>query len=376
MLTRHALRVALLALTIASCRFTPAPSELAPRSHVERRTFGTMSDGTNIAIYTLTNRNGMVAKVTDYGASLTELWVPGPTGALTNVVLGFDRLEPYLTVPCDVGATIGRVANRIGNARFTLDGKEYRVTANTPPHQLHGGLRGFDKRVWRSHILNDGTTAVAFTYTSADGEEGFPGTMEVTLTYTLTDANELRLSYRATSDKPTPINFTNHSFFNLAGGGTILDQWLTATAERYTITDAALIPTGTLASVHGTPLDFTTPHRVGERIDELRSTNGYDHYFVLDRGGDTMTVAVRLEEPVSGRVMEVRTTEPGFQLYSGNCFNGSLIGTGGIPFVRRGGLALETGNLTDAMNHPEFPQRILRPGAVFTSTTTYRFSTR
>jgi aldose 1-epimerase len=373
---RPVLRTSLIALALASCQVNATPSELALRPQVERRTFGRMDDGTEVAIYTLTNRKGMVAKVTDYGASLTELWVPDRAGALTNVVLGFDRFEPYLSVPCDVGATIGRVANRIANARFTLDGREYRVTANTPPHQLHGGLRGFDKKVWRSRIPSDGTTAVAFTYTSADGEEGFPGTMEVTLTYTLTAANELRLSYRATSDKPTPINFTNHSFFNLAGAGAILDERLTVAAERYLVTDAGLIPTGPLASVRGTPLDFTTPHAIGERIDQLRSTDGYDHFFVLDRGGDTLTVAARLEEPRSGRVMELRTTEPGFQLYSGNCFNGSVVGTGGRPFVRRGGVAMETGNFTDAMNHPDFPQRILRPGAVFTSTTIYRFNAR
>ena len=335
-----------------------------------------MSDGTQVALYVLTNRHGMVAKVTDYGASLTELWVPDRAGTLANVVLGFDRFTPYLTAPCDIGATIGRVANRIGNARFTLDGREYRVTANAGPHQLHGGLRGFDKRVWTSRLASESSAAVTFTYVSADGEEGFPGAVTVSVTYTLTDANELRIEYRATTDKPTPINFTNHSFFNLAGAGTILDHQLTVAAERYTLADASLIPTGALTSVRGTPLDFTTPHRVGERIDQLRATDGYDHFFVLDHQGDTLVIAARVEEPTSGRVMEVRTTEPGFQFYSGNCFNGSITGTGGMVFVRRGGFAIETQNFTDAMNRPEFPQRILRPGATFTSTTAFRFATR
>jgi aldose 1-epimerase len=372
-LIRRSLCASLVMLAATSCHLAPAPPELALRSHAERRTFGTMSDGREIAIYTLTNQHGMIAKATDYGASLTELWVPDRAGALANVVLGFDQLTPYLSVPCDVGATMGRVANRIGNARFTLDGKEYRVTANSGPNQLHGGLQGFDKRVWRSRIASD--SSVAFTYTSADGEEGFPGTVEVTVTYTLTNANELRLDYRATADKPTPINFTNHSFFNLAGSGAILDHQLTAAAERSAPTDASLIPTGAIASVRGTPLDFTTPHRIGERIDQLRSTDGYDHFLVLDHPGDTVAVAVRVEEPKSGRVMEVRTIEPGFQFYSGNCFNGSITGTGGVVFVRRGGFAIETQNFNDAMNHPEFPQRILRPGATFTSTTVLRFTT-
>jgi aldose 1-epimerase len=344
---------------------------------VARRAFGTTADGTEVTLYTLANRRGMVARVTDYGATLTELWVPDRDGRLANVVLGFDRLEPYLETTYFLGTTVGRVANRIANARFTLDGREYRLAANRPPHHIHGGARGFDKRVWRARPLPDGA-GVAFAYTSPDGEEGYPGTLDVTVTYTLTDANELRVDYAATTDRPTPVNLTNHSFFNLAGAGTVLDHVVTLHAARYTPVDATLVPTGAMAPVAGTALDFTRPRRVGERIEEFRSfANGYDHNFVLDgwREGGPPALAARVEEPTTGRVLELRTTEPGLQFFTGNRFDGTRTGVGGIVLARHAGLALEPQHFPDSVNRPEFPSVVLRPGTTFRSTTVYGFST-
>ena len=235
---------------------------------VEQRVFGRMPDGTEVKIYTLKNGRGMTAKVTEYGATLTELWVPDRNGTLANVVLGFDSLDQYLNGPPYIGATLGRVANRIANGRFTLEGKEYSLAVNRSPNHLHGGLRGFDKRIWQSHPLTagDAEVSVEFTYISPDGEEGYPGTLRVKVAYALADDNQLRLRYTAAADKATPVNLSNHSFFNLAGSGTILDHVLTLNADRYTPADATLIPTGEIAPVKGTGLDFTQPRRIGERI--------------------------------------------------------------------------------------------------------------
>jgi aldose 1-epimerase len=351
----------------------PAPP---PRVVTERRAFGTTGDGAAVDLYTITNAHGSVARVATYGATLTELWVPDRDGRLADVVLGFDRLEPYLAAPFYMGATLGRVANRIAGGRFTLDGRDYALATNRAPHHLHGGTRGFDKRVWGARPLA-GDNGVAFDYTSPDGEEGYPGTLRVTVTYTLTDDDALRVDYAATTDRATPINLSNHSFFNLAGAGTVLDHVLTLQAHRYTPVDATLIPTGALAPVEGTPLDFTRPTRVGARIDALGATNGYDHNFVLDggtSGGGTLALAARLEEPTSGRVLEVWTTEPGLQLFTGNRFDGTLTGAGGHLLERHAGLSLETQHFPDAVHHPEFPSVVLRPGTTFRSTTVYRFT--
>ena len=344
----------------------------------QQRAFGITPDGTEASLYTITGAGGMVARISDYGATLTELWVPDRTGALGDVVLGFDSLRPYLETTYYLGATMGRVANRIANARFTLDGHGYVLAANRPPHHLHGGVRGFDKRLWRARVLGD--SSVAFTYTSPNGEEGYPGTVRVTITYTLTPRNALRVDFAATTNRATPINLTNHTFFNLgdAGTATILDHVLTLRASRYTAVDASLIPTGVIAPVAGTPLDFTRPRRIGDRIDELRAVaNGYDHNFVLDGAPRTgaLALAARVEEPRSGRVLEIHTTEPGMQLFTGNRFDGALTGVGGRVLVRHAGIALETQHFPDSINHPEFPSVVLRPGKPFRSTTIYGFST-
>jgi aldose 1-epimerase len=338
-----------------------------------------MPDGRQVFVYALTNGHGMTAKVMDYGATLTELWVPDRHGVLTNVVLGFDRLDQYLTGPPYMGSTLGRVANRIAFGRFSLDGREYQLATNRPPHHLHGGREGFDRRVWKSRGYADSSVGavVEFTYSSADGEEGYPGTFDVTVAYTLTDRNELRITYTATTDKPTPVNLSNHSFFNLAGHGNVLDHVLQLNASRYTPVDATLIPSGDIAPVKGTGLDFTRPRRIGERIGEYRAfANGYDHNFVLDDGSERLAFCARVEEPRSGRVLEIRTTEPGVQFFTGNRFNGSVTGVGGVVFVQHAGFCLEPQHFPNSINQPNFPSVVLRPGERFQSTSVYRFSVR
>ncbi|MBV9881083.1 MAG: galactose mutarotase [Gemmatirosa sp.] len=344
---------------------------------IQREPFGTMADGAEATRFTIRGGDGAMARVTDYGATLTELWIPDRDGRLADVVLGFERLADYVASPFYMGATMGRVANRIANARFTLDGREYTLAANRAPHHIHGGVRGFDKRRWRATLIGD--SAVAFAYTSPDGEEGYPGTLDVTVRYTL-QPHALRIDYTATADRATPVNLSNHSFFNLAGAGTVLDHVLTLHAHRYTLVDASLIPTGDVAAVDGTPLDFTAPHRIGERIEALRAaSNGYDHNFVLDAvpdsGGGTLALAARLTEPTSGRVLEILTTEPGMQLFTGNRFDGRVTGVGGVSYVQHAGVALETQHFPDALHHPSFPSIVLRPGATFRSMTVYRFTT-
>jgi aldose 1-epimerase len=359
--------------TWASCRAPSIPPASAAAA-IEVRQFGRMQDGAEVKIYTLRNANGMRARVTEYGATLTELWAPDRNGTLTDVVLGYSRLDDYVAAPFFVGATLGRVANRIANGRFTLDGREYVLATNRAPNHLHGGVKGFDKRIWTSREIPSG---VMFSYVSPDGEEGYPGTVRVTVSYRLTDANELRIDYEATTDKPTPINLTNHSFFNLAGSGTILDHVLTINANRYTPVNASLIPTGDIAPVMGTALDFTRPHRIGERIDQMRSfANGYDNNLVLDRAGDTLSLAARVAEPRSGRVLEIWTTEPAVQFFTGNRFDGSFVGVGGVVYQQHAGFSLEPQHYPDAVNHPTFPSVVLRPGHTFRSSTVYRFTTQ
>jgi aldose 1-epimerase len=344
-----------------------------PASIAERE-FGRTRDGATAKIFTITNARGATAKITEYGATLTELWIPDRGGKLANVVLAYERLDDYAAAPFYLGAVLGRVANRISNARFTLDGRTYTLAANRAPNHIHGGVRGFDKRIWTGVPSTGGVT---FTYTSPDGEEGYPGTLRVTVRYQLADDNALRIEYSATTDAATPINLTNHSFFNLAGTGTILDHLLTIRASRYTPGNAGGVPTGELAPVKGTPLDFTQPHRIGERIDALRAaSNGYDHNFALDRTEDAPSLAARVEEPTSGRVLEIWTTEPGIQFFTGNRFDGSFPGVGGVKYEQHAGFALEPQHFPDAINHPEFASVVLRAGQTFRSTTIYKFSTR
>jgi aldose 1-epimerase len=341
--------------------------------------FGTTSDGTAVDLYVLTNDHGVKAKVMTYGAILTELEVPDRDGKLGDVVLGFDDLKGYLAGHPYFGATVGRVANRIARGKFTVDGKEYTLATNNGPNALHGGRKGFDKAVWKAVPVEsrDGV-AVRFTYHSSDGEEGYPGDLTATVTYTLTDRNELRLDYTATTGKPTPVNLTNHTYFNLAGpaAGDILGHELMLAAERYTPVDDTLIPTGEIKPVRGTPLDFTTPATIGSRIDQLRGEpGGYDHNFVLRGGGKSLALAARVREPKTGRVMEMDTTEPGVQFYTGNFLDGSLKGKGGVVYRKHQGFCLEAQHFPDSVNHPNFPSMILRPGQTYRQTTVYKFST-
>jgi aldose 1-epimerase len=343
----------------------------ASLQRLEEREFGKMPNGTAVRLFTLRNAGGMSAKFMTYGAILTELRVPDRHGVVTNVVMGADTFEQYLKGFRAPASIMGRVANRIAGARFTLDGVEYKLAANNGPNHIHGV---FDKRVWEAKALppGEGRTAVQLTYLSQDGEDGYPGNVTVKLTYTLTDDNVLRLDYEAATDRATPINLTSHAYFNLAGGGDVLDHELWLAAARYTPTDDALIPTGQIATVKGTPLDFTKPARIGARIEQLNpKLGGYDHNFILDGehgegeavlpgNGKPLVLAARVREPESGRVMEVRTTEPAVQLYTGN-------------HLKHAALCLETQHYPDSVNHPDFPSTILRPGQTFSSTTTFAF---
>ena len=354
-----------------------AAEPAAPMNRITSQDWGRTADGQPVSLVTLSNRHGMVAKITSYGAIVTELHVPGRQGQVTNVVLGFDNLERYLQGHPAFGATIGRVANRIAGARFTLDGKEYPLAANIGPHHIHGGRVGFHQRVWQTRPLppQADRAAVEFSYLSVDGEEGYPGNLTVKVTFTLTDDNELRIDYEAETDQPTPVNLTNHSYFNLAGHGDVLGHQLEIAADHYTPSDRALIPTGEIAPVAGTPLDFTTPRTIGSRIDQLRPhPNGYDHNYVLNSGGGALAFAARAVEPVSGRVLEAWTTEPGVQLFTANGFDGRIVGTGGVVYPRHAGFCLETQHFPDAINQPQFPSVVLRPGTTFRSATVFRFS--
>ena len=346
--------------------------------NVEETSFGTMPDGTAVKLFTMSNPGGMTVKITEYGAIITEIWVPDRADQRTNVVLGFDRLDEYTKGHPFFGAIAGRYANRIANGKFSLDGRDYTLAKNNGSNHLHGGLMGFDKKVWKGSVQppTSGAAAIAFTCTSPDGEEGYPGTMTVKVTYTLTDKNELRIDYQATTDKPTVVNLTNHSYFNLAGGGSVLDHVLKLNADRYTPADAGLIPTGELAPVKGTGLDFTAPRRIGERIgDYMDFAKGYDHNFVLNSAAGALSRCARVEEPKSGRVMEVLTTEPGVQLYTGNHLDGKRKGPGGVTYGQHTGFCLETQHYPDSPNKPAFPTAVLRPGQEFKSTTVYRFAT-
>ncbi len=345
---------------------------------IEETDFGKLPDSRVVKRYELRNRHGMIARITTYGAILTELHVPDRNGKLTNIVHGFNNFRAYAQGHPHFGATVGRVANRIAKARFTLDGQEYLLASNNGSNHLHGGLFGFDKVLWKAQPIkvDDREVAVAFSYFSRDTEEGYPGNLDVRVTYTLTDNNELRIDYSASTDKATPVNFTNHSYFNLAGSGDILEHEMFIAADRYTPVDDELIPTGEIASVKGTPLDFTQPELIGKRIEQLKPRpGGYDHNYVLNSEGKSLALAARVRELKSGRVMEVLTTEPGIQLYTGNFLQGQVNGLNGQPSERHSGFCLETQHFPDSVNHTNFPSTILRPGKTFKSTTTYRFST-
>ena len=341
---------------------------------VRKSSFGKLPDGRAVDLYTLENAGGLVAKVTNYGAIITELHVPDRHGKSGDVVLGFDNLEHYLQKHPYFGSTVGRFANRIAKGRFTLDGKTYTLAINNTPNHLHGGLKGFDKVLWKAEPLTG--AAVKFTYASPDGEEGYPGTLAVGVTISLTDANELRIDYAATTDKATPLNLTNHSYFNLAGEGDVLSHELMIAADYFTPPDSTRIPTGEIKAVKGTPMDFTQPQPVGARFTQITDRPvGYDHNFVLNKRGENLVFAARVYEPKSGRVMEAYTTEPGVQLYTSNFFDGSLTGKRGIVYQQHAALCLEAQHFPDSVNQPKFPSGILRPGQTYRQTTTYKFST-
>jgi aldose 1-epimerase len=339
----------------------------APTTQMTQSNFGKMPDGRTVSLYTLTNRNGLIAKITDYGGRLTELHVPDRNGKLGDVVLGYDNLPDYLANDNAFGATIGRVANRIAGAQFSLDGKDYTLTGN-----LHGGRNNFSHRLWNARLKQTAEgPSLVLTYTSADGEEGFPGKMDCTVVCTLTDKNEFRGDYSATTDKPTVVNLTNHSYFNLAGAGSgdIRKHVLQLNATTYTVFDPQQIPTGVIAPVDGLPLDFRKPKPLGQDIDKI---NGYDHNFVLDKPLGQLGSAGKVTEPTTGRVMEVFTTEPGVQLYTANGLRATGIGG---EYGRYSALCLETQHYPDSIHHPEFPTTILQPGQLFKSQTIFRFST-
>ena len=339
---------------------------------IQRSDFGRLPDGRTPSLFSLTNPNGLIARISNYGTILTELHVPDRQGRLADVVLGFDNLDQYLQGHPYFGCTVGRVANRIAQGKFSLDGQLYSLALNNGPNHLHGGLKGFDKVLW--HAEPQPRQSVKFTYASADGEEGYPGRLEVTVVITLTDSDELRIDYTALTDRPTPVNLTNHSYFNLAGSGDILNHELMLAADGYTPTDATLIPTGEIKAVQRTPMDFRAPEPIGSRIAQLEGDEpGYDSNYVINGGGSSLTLAARVLEPGSGRVMEVRTTQPGVQLYTANYLDGSLTGKRGFVYQRHTGFCLETQHYPDSVNRPNFPSCILRPGQTYRHSTVHKF---
>jgi aldose 1-epimerase len=340
---------------------------------VKKSAFGKTADGQAVDLYTLTNANGMTVKVTNYGGIITEIHAPDKNGQFADMALGFDSLDGYLKAHPFFGATVGRVANRVAKGQFTLGGKTYHLAVNNGPNALHGGTKGFDKVVWKAEAATDNVPSVRMTYMSKDGEEGYPGNLTAAVIFTLTADNGLQLDYAAQTDKPTPINLTNHSYFNLGGpnSGDVLGHVMMINADQYTPTDDTLIPTGVLAPVKGTPLDFTKPTPIGAHIKEIHATPvGYDHNFVLNGNKP----AVRVKEPKSGRVMEMTTTEPGVQFYTGNFLDGTLTGKGGTVYKQYYGFCLEAQHFPDSVNHPNFPSVILQPGKTYTQTTVYKFS--
>jgi aldose 1-epimerase len=351
------------------------------KSGVQQQDFGTR-DGRPVILYTLTNAHGVEVRAMNYGGIILSLRVPDRKGQLADIVLGHEKAEGYMPNPPYLGAIVGRYANRIANGTFTLEGKTYTLPKNDGPNTLHGGItRTFDKVLWDGEPLK-GKNGIAFTYLSKDGEEGFPGNLKVTVSYTLTDSNELVIDYQATTDKATPINVSQHSYFNLKGegNGDILDHEIMINADKFTPVDKNLIPTGELRAVKGTPFDFTTSTKIGARIEDpyeqMVLGHGYDHNFVLNRKGAGLSLAARVYEPTTGRVLEVSTTQPAVQFYTGNFLDGSVTGKEGHVYKRRYGLCLETQHYPDSPNHPDFPSTILKPGEKFHQTTVFKFSAK
>jgi aldose 1-epimerase len=376
------LAVFFMVVFLAGCN--PQDATPVKEASVNKAVFGTTPDGNTIDVYTLTNPQGMEVRAITFGGIITSMRVPDRHGRFDEVALGFGSLEGYLKNPAFFGAIIGRYGNRIAKGRFTLDGKTYSLAINNKPNHLHGGNKGFDKAVWKAESFKkEDEVGVVFTHISPDGDEGYPGTLSIRVTYTLTPRNALEVEYEATTDKATPVNLTQHTYFNLAGDGSrdVLDHVVTIHASRYTPVDSTLIPTGELASVEGTALDFRMPTAIGARIGskddtQIRYGNGYDHNFVLDRTAEGLTLAARVEEPVTGRVLDVSTTEPGIQFYTGNFLDGSLTGEARHVYRQRMGFCLETQHFPDSPNHTAFPSTILRPGETYRSKTVFAWSFR
>jgi aldose 1-epimerase len=349
---------------------------------ITKQPFGTAPDGQAVELYTLRNAKGAEACIMTYGGIVTSLKMPDNEGKMGDVVLGYDHLDGYIKNSPFFGALIGRYGNRIAKGRFTLDGKTYTLATNNPPNSLHGGPQGFDKRVWTVAKADIGPKGprLELAYLSKDGEEGFPGNLNVTATYNLTDDNALRLDYTATTDKDTVCNLTHHSYFNLAGTGDILGNYVFINALKFTPVDSTLIPTGELRPVDGTPFDFRKPTIIGTRIDandeQLKFAGGYDHNWVINKNPGYLGLMARVIDPTSGRVMEVWSTEPGVQFYTGNFLDGTITGKGGCVYQRRSGLCFEPQHFPDSPNHPQFPSTELKPGQTYTNTILYKFSVR
>lgn len=347
---------------------------------LQKLAFGQTADGNRVDLYTLTNVGGMEVKITTYGATVVSLVVPDRNGKPADVVLGFDSLEDYIAGGYYFGCIAGRYANRIAGGKFALYGTQYRLATNEGGNHLHGGLRGFDKRVWQAQEFEDNAgTGLRFSYSSPDGEEGYPGNLACTVSYTLGAANELKIDYRAVTDAPTIVNLTSHAYFNLAGAGSgdVLSHELMINADRFTPVDGRLIPTGEFKSVEGTPFDFTRPIAIGARIDhddeQLILGKGYDHNWVLNKDGDGPCLAARTFERDSGRMLEVYTTQPGLQFYSGNFLDNRIAGKAGQIYHHRGGFCLETQHFPDSPNRPNFPSTVLEAGSKYEHTTIFKF---
>jgi aldose 1-epimerase len=358
-------------------------SEATKSGSIKKSSFGKTPEGVQADLYTLTNKNGVEVDITNYGGAVVSLKVPDRNGKLGDVVLGFDSVDGYESNKSYIGAIIGRYGNRIGHAQFSIDGKTYTLAKNNGENTLHGGIKGFNKAVWSAkEIPAKGGQALELTYLSEDGEENFPGNLHVRVVYTLTDSNELKIEYSATTDKQTVVNLTNHSYFNLGGPGSgdVLGHILQIEADKFTPVDASLIPTGELRGVEGTPFDFRKPTAIGARIDsndeQIKLGGGYDHNLVLRRkASDPISLAARVVEPTTGRVLEVWTTEPGVQFYTGNFLDGTAQGKGGISYAKRSAFCLETQHFPDSPNQPKFPSTVLKPGERYNTTTIYKFTT-
>jgi len=358
---------------LAGCRTVPP-------ERITREPFGQTKDGTTVYLFTLRNAKGAEARISNYGGLVVSLKVPDRNGKLGDVVLGFDKLSDYIKDSPYFGALIGRYGNRIARGKFTLDGKQYTLATNNYPNALHGGVKGFDKVVWTPTLFaSPQGPALKLHYLSRDGEEGYPGNLSVTAVYTLTEDNALKLEFTATTDKDTVVNLTHHSYFNLAGKGTILNHIVMIPADKYTPIDSTLIPTGELAPVEGTPFDFRTPTPIGARInqdnEQLKFANGYDHNWVINKPLGQYGLMARVTEPTTGRVLEVYSNEPGLQFYSGNFLDGTLTGKGGWVYQFRDGFCMEPQHYPDSPNKPQFPSVVLKPGQTFHNTIVYKFST-